>query len=75
MMSNGSCDRKRHLGVDFKIWTSGGSWFWLLTNANGEGGTIGASASEAQAMRDAFLSIEENIEVFKIARTRECAFG
>jgi hypothetical protein len=61
MMSRSSRDRRRYLGVDFAIWSSGGSWFWLLINANGEAGTIGASANEAQAMRDAFLSIEEKL--------------
>jgi hypothetical protein len=65
MMSSGSCDRKRHLGVDFAIWSSGRSWFWLLINASGEGGTIGASSNEAQAMRDAFLSIEEKLRSSK----------
>jgi hypothetical protein len=60
MMSRDSSHRKRHLGVDFTVWSSGESWFWLLINANGEGGIIGASASEAQAVRDAFISIEEN---------------
>jgi len=64
IMSRGSCNRKRHLGVDFAIWRSGGTWFWLLISASGEGGTIGASASEAQAMRDACLSIQEKLTVF-----------
>jgi len=63
-MSGGSCDCKRHPGVNFAIWSSGESWFWLLINANGEGGTIGASANEAQAVHDAFLSIEEKLAVF-----------
>jgi hypothetical protein len=36
----------------------------LLINASGEGGTIGASADEAQAIRDASLSIEEKLTVF-----------
>jgi hypothetical protein len=63
-MSSASRNRKRHLGVDFAIWSNGGCWFWLLINASGEGGTIGASANEAQAMRDAFISIEEKLTVF-----------
>jgi hypothetical protein len=63
-MSRGSRHRKRHFGVDYAIWSSGGSWFWLLINTSGEGGVIGASANESQAMRDAVLSIEENLTVF-----------
>jgi hypothetical protein len=61
---SGSGNRKRHLGVDFAIWRNEGAWFWLLINASGEGGTIGASANEAQAIRDACLSIEETSTVF-----------
>jgi hypothetical protein len=64
IMSSGSCNWKRHLGVDFAIWRSEGTWFWLLISASGEGGTIGASANEAQAMHDACLSIEEESTVF-----------
>jgi hypothetical protein len=60
-MSRGSGNRKRHLGVDIAIWNSGRSWFWLLINARGEGGTIGASVNEAEAMRDACHSIEEKM--------------
>lgn len=63
-MSGGSSIRKRHLGVDFTIWWSKGTWFWLLFDASSEGGTIGASANETQAMRDAFLSIEEKVTIF-----------
>ena len=63
-MSRGSRHRKRHLGVDFAISRSGGSWFWLLINTSGEGGIIGASANESQAIRDAVLSIEEKLIVF-----------
>jgi hypothetical protein len=64
MMSSGSYNRKRHLGVEFAIWRSEETWFWLLINTAGEGGTVGASANEAQAMRDACLSIEEKLTIF-----------
>ena len=63
-MGIGSYNRKRHLGVEFVIWRSEGSWFWLLINEGGEGGTIGVSANETQAMRDACLSIEEKQTTF-----------
>jgi hypothetical protein len=61
MMRSGSCIRKHHLGVDFAIWRCQGTWFWLQINDSGEGGTIGASANEAQAVRAAKLSIEEKL--------------
>jgi hypothetical protein len=56
--------RKRHLGVDFAVWGKAGSWFWCLVNPDGGGGIIGASANEAQALRDACLSIEEKLTLF-----------
>jgi len=59
-----SCKRKRHLGVDFAIWVSEGAWVWFLINPNGEGGMIGASPNEAQAMHEACFSIEEILAVF-----------
>jgi hypothetical protein len=62
MMSSGSRNRKRHLGMDFAVWSSGRSWFWLLINVHGEAGTIGASSNEAQATRDAYLFIEEILQ-------------
>jgi hypothetical protein len=57
-VSTGPCNRKQHLGVDFAIWRTAGAWFWFLTNPRGQGGMIGASASEAQAICDACSSIE-----------------
>jgi hypothetical protein len=59
----GSCKRKRHLGVDFAVWSEG-AWVWFLINPNGEGGMIGASPNEAQAMHEACLSMEEIPAVF-----------
>jgi hypothetical protein len=56
-------NRKRHMGVDFAIWESKGVWFWFLMSPSGEGGMIGASTNEGQAMREACLSIEEILTV------------
>jgi hypothetical protein len=50
--------------VDFAVWENQGAWFWLLIDPSGEGGMIGASANEAQATRDARLSIEEKFTGF-----------
>ena len=61
---SGSGHRKRHLGADFAIWSSGGAWFGFLINASGEGAIIGASMNEAQAIRDACISIEETLTAF-----------
>jgi hypothetical protein len=63
-VSTGAYYRKQHLGVDFAIWVRGGAWLWFVINPCGESGMIGASANEAQAMREACLSIEEILRVF-----------
>jgi hypothetical protein len=59
-VTSGSRSSRQHRGVNFAIWWSEGAWFWFLIDPRGEGGVIGASANEAQAMREACLSIEEN---------------
>jgi hypothetical protein len=63
-MDSGASNRRRHLGVDFAMWKNDGTWFWLLIDSNGEGATIGASANEAQALHDAWHSIEEKLTQF-----------
>jgi len=57
-VSTNTSKRKHHLGVDFAIWGSGGTWFWFLINPRGQSGMIGASTSEAEATREACSSIE-----------------
>ena len=64
-LASGSCDRRRHLGVDFAVWESEGAWFWLLIDPSVEGGMIGASPNEAQATHDARISIEEKLAPFR----------
>jgi hypothetical protein len=50
---------KVHLSTGFELWTFGQTWFWRLYDPCRNGGTIGAAATEAQADREARLSIEE----------------
>jgi diaminopimelate epimerase len=57
-----SSTRKRHLGVEFVIWNRGNAWFWFLTGACGNHGSIGATASQTRAMREARWSIEAKLE-------------
>ena len=59
MVSIGSRNRERHLGVEFAVWRDQSAWFWLVISPTGKGGIIGASANQVQAMREACLSIEE----------------
>jgi hypothetical protein len=53
---------KRHFGVGFEVWESQHAWFWFVRNPHREGGTIGAAATESEAVRQARLSIEEIIQ-------------
>jgi len=51
--------RRDHLGTGFEVWTGGQTWFWCLLNPRRDGGAIGAAATEADAVREAFVAIEE----------------
>ena len=51
--------RRYHLGTGFEVWTGQQSWFWFVDNPRRNGGTVGAAANEAEAVRQARLSIEE----------------
>jgi hypothetical protein len=57
-VSDGSYNRKRHLGVDFLIWRRENGWFWFLVNPRDDGRIIGTTVSEARAIHEACLSIE-----------------
>jgi hypothetical protein len=47
-------------GVSFVVWKGQGTWFWSLVRPYGKGGTIGAAASKAEAMREAQSAIEHS---------------
>ena len=48
-----------HLGTSFEIWSGRQTWFWFVVNCGCNGAAIGAAANEAEAIREACLSIEE----------------
>lgn len=50
---------RNHLGTGFEVWTRDHIWFWFVVKPNGNGGTFGAAATEATAVREACLSIEQ----------------
>lgn len=50
---------RNHLGTNFTVWNRRQTWFWLVLNQYGNGGTIGTAVSEVDAVRDACASIEE----------------
>ena len=49
---------RHHLGIGFEVWNAQQSWFWFVENTN-RNGTIGAAATESDAIADAHSSIEE----------------
>jgi hypothetical protein len=50
---------RSHMGSGFEVWNGQQSWFWFVANPYHNGGTIGAAATEAEAVREACTSIEE----------------
>jgi hypothetical protein len=48
-----------HLGTRFEIWNGGHTWFWFVADAHCSAAAIGAAANQAEAIREARLSIEE----------------
>jgi len=48
-----------HLGTRFEVWTGQQSWFWRFSDPGRAGGSIGAAATETDAVREACLAIEE----------------
>jgi hypothetical protein len=54
-------DRRSHLEIGFKVWENRQGWLWLIDNPHSNGGTIGAAATEDQAIHDA-RSLIENLD-------------
>ena len=48
-----------HSKTGFEVWEDGESWFWMVVSPHSDGGTIGAAATEADAIRDARSLIED----------------
>jgi hypothetical protein len=53
------CNSRDHLGIRFEVWTSEWSWFWRAFNSHNSGGAVGAAATQADAVREACVAIEE----------------
>ena len=52
---------RQYLGTGFEVWAAQQSWFWFLDKPHGNGAAIGAAATEADAVRDACLTIEASM--------------
>jgi hypothetical protein len=48
-----------HLGTRFELRTDQWTWFWRVVIPHRKGGAVGAAATEADAVRDACVAIEE----------------
>jgi hypothetical protein len=61
-LRNAHCRRRarpHRSPITFEVWTCQGTWFWYVVNPQRNGGTIGAAATETEAIREARSSIEE----------------
>ena len=50
--------RKHQFDIGFKVWHRQRTWFWFVASPYGDGGTIGAAPTEAEAIRAAQASVE-----------------
>ncbi len=50
-----------HLGSSFKIWSRQHAWFWFVADASCNEAALGAVAQEAEAICEAYSSIEEMV--------------
>ena len=53
---------RNHPENTFEVWEDGESWFWMVVSPHSDGGTIGAAATEAEAIRAARSLIEDPSE-------------
>ena len=47
------------LSTHIKMWNAQQSWFWLIVSTDCARAATGAAPTEAQAIRDAYLTIDE----------------
>jgi len=50
-----------HLGASFEIWSGRQAWFWFVADTSFNEAAIGATANEAEAIREAHSSIEKMV--------------
>jgi hypothetical protein len=51
--------RRDYRGASFAVWTGELTWFWRVFNSHHSGGAVGAAPSEADAVHEACIAIEE----------------
>jgi hypothetical protein len=52
-------NNRDHLGIRFEVWSGEWTWFWRAFNTRRNRGAVGAAATEADAVREACVAIEE----------------
>ena len=70
-------DNRNHLGVGFRLWNGQSTWFWILADPCGGAGAVGAASSEAEAISEAHVAIEEMAARCRapVAARFECGFS
>jgi hypothetical protein len=58
-------DKRIHIEDKFEVWKNREAWFWRVFNVEPNGAAIGAAASEAEAVREARLYIEEGQDIYR----------
>jgi hypothetical protein len=51
-------NQRTYLGIIFEVWEGQQSWFWFVIDPHCDGGAIGVSASETEAVGEACVSID-----------------
>jgi len=51
--------RRSPLEIGFKVWENSQGWCWLVVGPHNNRGTIGAAATEADAIRDVRSLVED----------------
>lgn len=54
-------DHRRYMGMGFDVWNGERTWFWSSIDPRRNCGTIGAAATQAEAVLEACRSIEEAV--------------
>jgi hypothetical protein len=58
-------DNRIHIEDKFEVWKKREVWFWRVLSVEPNGAAIGAAASEAEAVREARLYIEEGQNIYR----------
>jgi hypothetical protein len=61
-------DSRLYVADNFEIWKKQDAWFWRVFNIEPNGAAVGAAATEAEAVREARLYIEQGQNIYRSDR-------